>query len=523
MTAHRPLHHEERFLVLAPSGRNAVLTSSVLAEGGIAAEICADLDALCFRISGGAGGAMVMEECLGGDSIGQLIECLSEQPPWSDFPLIVVTTGGASTEASWGLMRSLARVGNVSVLERPLRVATLVSAAQVALRSRRRQYELRDQLVERERAREELLRHRDRLEEEVRQRTAELEASHQRLRLSERMASLGTLSAGLGHDMGNLLLPIRVRLDSLDTRDLPTDVKEDLAAIRTSAEYLRRLSDGLRLLALDPDDATAGEHKPLGDWWLGVEPVLKSVLPRGTWLKSNLNDDPTVLAIPTHLLTQAIFNLVQNAGDALRGRTSGNVQVRRGPSSQTSAILEVADDGPGMPDDVRQRCLEPFFTTKTRGFSTGLGLALVHSIVSRAGGSLTVASTVGEGTVFSLTLPLASSEDAQSHLRPRVLAAIDVCDARLRSLIGTVIAAYGIEDGVPRDRAAVLVTDAVRISLEEIRRFLAADDHRRVVLLGDSLPPDVSGRIRAVGRRPASGTLREALREAASACQEKRT
>src|SRR5690606_20334946 len=92
---------------------------------------------------------------------------------------------------------------------------------------------------------QELSRHCDRLEQIVLQRTEEVSQLRQRLRFSEHMASLGTLSAGIGHDMGNLLLPIRLRLDSLESKPLPDDVRDDLEAIREAADYLQKLSSGM--------------------------------------------------------------------------------------------------------------------------------------------------------------------------------------------------------------------------------------------------------------------------------------
>ena len=101
-----------------------------------------------------------------------------------------------------------------------------------------------------ERAQEELARHRDRLEELVQERTAQLEASHEQLRLAERLASIGTLAAGLGHDMNNVLFPVRCRLDALEAARLDERARAEVSGVRQSVEFLQQLSDGLRLLAL---------------------------------------------------------------------------------------------------------------------------------------------------------------------------------------------------------------------------------------------------------------------------------
>ena len=123
--------------------------------------------------------------------------------------------------------------------------------------------------------------HRRALETEVRERTAELEASLQRLRVTDRLAAIGTLSAGIGHDMGNLLLPVRVRLQAMQARGLPAEFAPDVEAIGKAAEYLQRLTNGLRLLALDPqEDGQSGEVVDLAEWWADAEPLLRNVLPR---------------------------------------------------------------------------------------------------------------------------------------------------------------------------------------------------------------------------------------------------
>jgi signal transduction histidine kinase len=111
-------------------------------------------------------------------------------------------------------------------------------------------------------------------------------------------------------------------------------------------------------------------------------------------------------------LTQAVFNLVQNAADALAGR-GGPGQVRvcvEDARSAGSVIISVADDGPGMTDEVARRCMEPYFSTKTRAVSTGMGLALVRALVTGVGGRVELESTLGVGTTVSLVLHAAARQ-----------------------------------------------------------------------------------------------------------------
>ena len=140
-----------RVLVRAPAGRDAEVTANVLSEEGLFPGICASLDELCERIAKGAGAAIVAEEALGPATLDLLARCLRQQPPWSDFPLVLLI-GGRSQAAIPRILEAVGTAGSITLLERPMMREALVSAVRVALRARRRQYEIRDHLRERERA-----------------------------------------------------------------------------------------------------------------------------------------------------------------------------------------------------------------------------------------------------------------------------------------------------------------------------------------------------------------------------------
>ncbi|MBL9149594.1 MAG: PAS domain S-box protein [Phycisphaerae bacterium] len=359
---------------------------------------------------------------------------------------------------------------------------------------------------ERALAENELAHHRDQLELAVRERTAELEATHRQLRLSERMAALGTLSAGLGHDMGNLLVPIRVRLESLAQAELPSALKRDVEAIRTSTEYLRKLSNGLRMLALEPGaNGVASDPTELRSWWDEAEPMLRNSLPRGVTLGSRIPSEPCWVQISRAALAQSVFNLVQNAGDAMKARGYGNVTISA-RSTASRVQVQVTDDGPGMSPDVKARCMEPFFSTKTRGISTGLGLALVYGLVQDAGGSIAIESSPGRGSTFTLSLlpspgPTTSPRPAKGRS-----AALSVRDARMRAIMISELRSLGFDvvDEAERPVDAYVADD---ISTLQGQRPTA------IVLLGP--PPasnDHNGSIIAIGAKPSPQTIREALR-----------
>ena len=148
---------DERVLILTPTGRDAELARAVLTEAGLSACICPDGDALLRELAVGAGAALITREALSAPMVERLTETLAAQPPWSDLPLVILTTGGPASSSSRRQLESLGSLGNATLLERPLRVPTLVSIIRVALAARRRQYELREHLAERERLERALL------------------------------------------------------------------------------------------------------------------------------------------------------------------------------------------------------------------------------------------------------------------------------------------------------------------------------------------------------------------------------
>jgi len=263
---------------------------------------------------------------------------------------------------------------------------------------------LRD-VSERKRLEEALRRRSETLEQLLQERTDELRASHRQLRVTDRFASIGTLAAGLGHDMSNVLLPVLCRLDALERRTLDEASKQDVEAIRDSVEYLRQLTCSLRMLTLDPEEEGDDNATDLTDWWAQVGSLFTRLAPRSVRLWCELPDDLPPVRIAPHQLTQAVLNLIVNACEAVG--EEGRVRVWARRESDEVVALGVSDNGPGMAPEIRKRAFDPFFTTKTRGLSTGLGLAIVHSVVRNAGGEVEIESEEGVGATVALRLPAA--------------------------------------------------------------------------------------------------------------------
>src|SRR5688572_27172027 len=135
-----PSPRDRRLLVLAPTAKDAAILQSVLEPIGVDSDLVSNCVALADEIEQGAAVALIAEEALTADGGERLIRLLSAQPPWSDFPILVLAHQGADSAE---LAEAVRTFGNVTLLERPIRIATLVSAVQTAMRARERQYQIR--------------------------------------------------------------------------------------------------------------------------------------------------------------------------------------------------------------------------------------------------------------------------------------------------------------------------------------------------------------------------------------------
>jgi len=377
-------------------------------------------------------------------------------------------------------------------------------------------------VIERKRVEHELAEHRQHLETVVARRTSQLEKSHERLRLAERLASVGTLAAGLGHDLGNTILPMLCRLDALAAQDLPKAAHEEIAAVRGAVDYLRQLSQGLRHLALDRDQQpTTGARTHLPDWWEQASPLLRSATPRRVALGCDLPDSLPPVAVAPHRLSQAVLNLVSNAAEAIEGE--GRIAIRGVVAENGDSVrLSITDNGRGMTDDARRHALEPFYTTKTRGISTGLGLALVHGVASGCGGSVDIDSQPGQGTTVHMNLPTSATyappastpESAQDA--PLSVVSISIADQRMAAYASLLVRSAGLEartcDPGDPGKSRIWIAEPCEATTTAARRFLDDDSRRRVVLFGDDPGREGAGYF-FINRRGGPDAMRQGLRE----------
>jgi PAS domain S-box-containing protein len=245
------------------------------------------------------------------------------------------------------------------------------------------------------------------------ERQAELE---NQLRHSQRLEALGTLAGGIAHDLNNTLVPI-LALSKLALRLLPADspVRSDLATIVTASERARDLVR--QILAFSRKQELDKQEIDLRAVTREALSMVRAGLPTTIRLIEHLAEVPPVLG-DAGQLQQVMVNLVTNAAHAIGDRT-GTITVTLGPVAAEPAVaasklrLTIADTGCGIDAAHLDRIFEPFFTTKSVSEGTGLGLAVVHGIVTGHDGSIEVRSRIGEGTEFNIVLPtIARLEDA---------------------------------------------------------------------------------------------------------------
>lgn len=237
------------------------------------------------------------------------------------------------------------------------------------------------------------------LERALAERTLELTEAHEAQRRAESLAMLGTLSTGIAHDLGNLLLSLRLRLDRLRKYDLTAEMRADVDSIARNVQYISDLAARLRSSMAVSDEQRAAmpvEQLDLSIWCQDNQQFLQNLVPEHVAITCDVPADLPKVQMNKVALTQTVYNLVQNAVKAMsKGGVGEQISVRCSPwhrGQLEGVLIEVEDDGPGMEELVLRRCLEPNFTTGGAGGIKGLGLPLVKTFVEDAGGEMRVFS-----------------------------------------------------------------------------------------------------------------------------------
>jgi signal transduction histidine kinase/CheY-like chemotaxis protein len=411
---------QERVLVLAPIGRDAQAAAQQLAENRLTCVVCTGIPDLHERLKEGAAAALVTEEALLGDGVGELGAWVADQPAWSDFPFVVLTSHVTSASAHLHRLRLLENLGNVSLLERPLGAVTLVSGVRAALRARRRQYEVRGHLVERDRAAAQL-------EDMVRERTRQLEETNQQLRRqiiereqaqaalqqAQKMEVVGQMTGGLAHDFNNLLTAVLGNLELATRRTKDDGIRRYLDGATQAARRGSKLTS--QLLAFARTQRLQMEATNLNTLITSIGDLLHRTIGATVRIETVLEKDLWTAMVDPSQIELIILNLAINARDAMPdgGRVIiSTTNVRLEDCGQPAELMQgdyvglsVSDTGTGMTEEVLKKAYEPFFTTKGVGRGTGLGLSQVYGIAKQSGGGVRIDTKLGKGTTVTVYLP----------------------------------------------------------------------------------------------------------------------
>jgi two-component system, sensor histidine kinase len=467
---------DESALILAPTRKDAALCCKVLGEAGVRCTVIRDIGELCEAIERGAGVALLSEEVLTAHGFELLRERVGRQPAWSDFPIVVLTEQGADSET---VLRTLEILGNVTLLERPVRVPALVSAVRTALRARRRQYQIRDLLRESHRVAESL-READRRKDEF--------------------------LAILAHELRNPLAPLRNAVEAMRRKPNDADMADwarglverqvaQMARLIDDLLDLSRVSNGRIELRYEDVELAALVQDAL-------EMCGPAIVEGGLRLALDMPAAPVRLRCDPTRVVQVLCNLLHNAVKYTPGGGRIDLAARSG---EAHVMITVRDEGIGIPADMLPRVFDMFTQVdrsleRARG-GLGIGLTLVKRLVEMHGGSVEARSAgPGHGSEFAVRLPKVAAHAGEPAPRAHALPAASVDPLPQRILVAD-------DNRDAADSLAVMLRMSghdVRIAYDGQAALEAAETFRPALALLDIGMPRMNGydTARALRGRP---------------------
>ena len=338
---------KERVLVLAPIGRDAQAASRNLADVQVESVICADVADLVLKLGEGAAAALVTEESFLHGGILPLEGWVASQPPWSDFPFIILTTRATSAATQAFRMRLLQGLGNVSLLERPLNAVTLTSAVQAALRARRRQYEIREYLLERESAAarlEDLVRKRTRqiqnANRELQREITERKQAEEALQQAQKMEIIGQMTGSVAHDFNNLLTAVLGNLELATRRGPDEKIRRYLEGATQAAKRGAELTG--QLLAFSRTQRLRTESIDLNGTVMAMEDLLFTTIGATVRIETVLQKDLWPAIADPSQIESVILNLAVNARDAMPDGGRLTISTANVPAENRKKPMELA-------------------------------------------------------------------------------------------------------------------------------------------------------------------------------------
>jgi signal transduction histidine kinase/CheY-like chemotaxis protein len=377
-----------RVLVLAPTARDAEVSRSLLAHAGVPCAVCRGVSDLARAVGDGAGAILTTDEALAGDAVNELLAVLALQPDWSELPVVLLTRGGDESPVATRVLKAL---GNVTLLDRPAPMRSVVSAVQAGVRGRVRQYQLRDQV--------EMIRR-----SEAAAQAARAEAEHAGRMKDEFLATLShELRTPLNAILGWAQVLRQVGGDPAEIQHA-TEIIERNA--RLQAQLIEDLLDMSRIISgkirldLQPVDPAAV-----------VDAALETVRPaadaKGIRLvRRAAAGDP--VAADAARLQQVLWNLLSNAVKFTPAGGTVTVELRRRPGVVEVAVTDTGEGlNPQFVPHVFERFRQADASMGRRHGGLGLGLAIVKQLVELHGGTVAAASAgEGRGATFTVRLPV---------------------------------------------------------------------------------------------------------------------
>ena len=391
-----------RVLLRAATSRDAMMTAQVLEHANIASYRCADNHAVASELGRGAGALLITEEAFSEAGAEELIRSLTMQPPWSDLPVLVLARQGANSRAVVDAMNLQA---NVTVLERPMRVAALISALRSALRARARQYELRTVV--------EGLRESD-------QRKTEFLAT-------------------LAHELRNPMAPLTTSLAILSRMHPEEEARPYYDLMGRQLDHMVRLVNDLMEVSrvTRAQIELRRETLSIAEVIAGAVELSKPLIDAAKHrLEVDIPEPASFIHGDRVRLTQVFSNLLNNA--AKYTPEGGHIRVGIEPL-ETHVVVRVEDDGVGIPPQMLQSVFGMFVQVSGMARAAqgglGIGLTLVKSLVELHGGTVEAQSAgEGRGTRVTVTLPRVAGNFAASapadapNAGPRVLQNLLIVD-----------------------------------------------------------------------------------------------
>lgn len=383
---------DRRILILAPTGRDSQLTAQVFNDYSLLTEVCEGPEELCQQLEAGAGVLFLTGEALTPGTMQCLIEALEQQPTWSDIPILVLTSGGGQSPENVEALATLGKGGNVTLIERPVRVMTLVSAVKSALRARMRQFDVRDYLAAEELSKNEL--------------------KHAIQRAEDASSLKDEFLATVSHELRTPLMAVLGWTHLLRTNNLDDAGKQRaLETIERNARSQQQLIEDL----LDVSRIISGKLRldvravtPSTFIAAAVESVRPAADAKEISLEVIGDADVSSISGDAGRLQQVVWNLLSNA---IKFTPHGGQVELRCVRSGSNVEISIKDSGQGISPDFLPYVFERFRqadmkTTRVHG-GLGLGLAIVRQLVELHGGTVEVASEgEGKGATFVVKLPV---------------------------------------------------------------------------------------------------------------------